>query len=127
MGIRPGLLPPASPPISPDWRRYAECANRSIDPQLFDPPHYTAIEREVIDACRACRVSSQCLAYAMATENRSSRGASGRVERHGIWGGYTPRGRHEIAKGNSPHPIWSLSYSRTARTVRRSYGGTIYG
>ena len=71
------------------WVRRAACRDARDDvhfpPGREDSPGYRLAARAAKNACTACPVISQCLAYAL--ENG---------ENEGIWGGTTPRERRAI-------------------------------
>lgn len=76
---RPGLTSPGS------WTERGRCAK--ADPELWfpineDDPELAAA---AIEACFRCPVRADCLAHALAIG-----------ERHGIWGGLTPRQRRDL-------------------------------
>lgn len=71
------------------WMEWAAC--QGLDADLFFPPRgANSVPRsEVAQAkrtCASCRVREDCLAYAL-TEP---------PERHGMWGGLTPKERSRI-------------------------------
>lgn len=70
-------------PVS-EWRELALCAQ--IDGDLFFPEkgESASLARSV---CARCPVSEECLAFALATN-----------EREGIWGGLTARERAQIRR-----------------------------
>ncbi len=76
------------------WMDHAACANKGATegrvPRVDFFPKQTAATQEAKAICQRCSVRDECLAYALATENR---------ERHGIWGGMTPEERAAIADG----------------------------
>ena len=68
----------------PAWRQAARC--RGVDPEVFYPTE----EDEGLEAkeiCTLCPVRAACLEYALA-----------RREKHGIWGGLTPRERRRVLR-----------------------------
>lgn len=69
-----------------EWRTKARCKN--ADPRLFFPDK-TNSTRPAKDLCSACTVQKECLEYALVNH-----------ERHGIWGGYSERGRRSLNRGN---------------------------
>ncbi|QFG08440.1 WhiB transcriptional factor [Mycobacterium phage Yunkel11] len=68
------------------WRAAALCAQ--TDPEIFFPEQGGST-REAKRVCGACRVSDQCLAWALAQP----------VNPTGIWGGTTERERRRIKRG----------------------------
>lgn len=66
------------------WMRQAAC--RSVDPELFFPGRGEST-REAKAACAGCPVRVECLDYAIANG-----------ERHGIWGGLSPRERRRARR-----------------------------
>jgi hypothetical protein len=76
-------------PLQPEpWRKFAACLGHDPEdwfPEPGDDPRRTADAQRV---CRTeCPVQTECLLYALA-----------RNERHGIWGGMTPRQRTRMVK-----------------------------
>lgn len=69
-----------------DWRDYAACRDAPAD--LFFPapaPGTAAYGRQVAEAlavCRSCRVTAECLGFAITTRQRD-----------GVWGGTTEADR----------------------------------
>lgn len=79
---------PDPDPEPPAWWRYAAC--RDSDPDLFFPPRSTTAKRLEAQAkaiCNACPVRNTCLEEALTNH-----------EKHGIFGGTTPRERTRIMK-----------------------------
>lgn len=80
---------PVSRRSSPYWQDDAAC--RTEDSELFFPPMHAprrekrAAERRAKRYCRSCPVQAECLEAALEAE-----------ERHGIWGGMTPRERRRM-------------------------------
>lgn len=69
-------------PASPAWMLAAACAGAD-DPDLFFPlPRDKDGIRAARNACSPCDVKDECLAYALAAD-----------ERYGVWGGLTPNQR----------------------------------
>lgn len=72
-----------------EWRTYAIC--RDTDPDLFFPVGTTGLALVQIDrakeVCRECTVSSECLDFALETNQDS-----------GIWGGLTEEERRVIRR-----------------------------
>lgn len=71
---------------------------------VYYPESYTAQGREVamaIKLCEGCPLQAACLAIALTFEHPGGKG-----QRHGIWGGLTPRRRGKILGelGNKPTP-----------------------
>lgn len=69
----------------PPWQDDALCAQVGDEFWFPEKGGSTAPAKRV---CMSCPVSAECLAYAMA-----------RQERFGIWGGYSERERRKLAKG----------------------------
>ena len=76
---RPGLTRPGS------WAERGLCAK--ADPELWFPvdEEDPELAAEAADVCFGCPVRRDCLAHALAIG-----------ERHGIWGGLTPRQRRDL-------------------------------
>lgn len=74
---------------SHDWRRKAAC--RDTDPDLFFPVGTTGPAIEQIEnaktVCRQCCAQSECLEFALATNQDS-----------GIWGGMAEEERRKLRK-----------------------------
>lgn len=74
---------------SDEWRRVSAC--RDTDPDLFFPVGTTGPAIEQIDnakaVCRSCDAQSECLEYALATNQDS-----------GIWGGTSEEERRKLRK-----------------------------
>ncbi|QXO13978.1 WhiB family transcription factor [Mycobacterium phage Illumine] len=68
------------------WRADAVCAQ--TDPEIFFPEQGGST-REARRICGGCRVSDECLAWALGQ----------RVNPIGIWGGTTERERRRIKRG----------------------------
>lgn len=67
-----------------DWQDAAACLG--CDPEVFfPPPKVNAVEAKTI--CAGCDVRLECLDYAIETS-----------QRHGVWGGMTPRERRVEAR-----------------------------
>ena len=78
----------AAPLTDPRWSDDALCAQ--TDPDAFFPEKGGAT-RDAKRVCTSCDVKAQCLAYALATD-----------QRFGVWGGLSERERRrlkEAAKG----------------------------
>jgi len=70
--------------IPEEWRDNAAC--RKHPTSWWYPDGYAAADcRDAITICATCPVRDDCLTTAMR-----------RVERHGIWGGLTPKQRDRI-------------------------------
>jgi len=74
---------------SADWRRRAAC--RNIDPELFFPigacgPALDQI-RKAKQVCAGCKVSAQCLEWALATG-----------QHNGVWGGLSEDERRDLRR-----------------------------
>lgn len=77
-----------------EWRKAALCAQ--VDPEVFFPESgssYTSQQAKRI--CGKCDVKQQCLDFALS-----------RHERHGVWGGTSPRERHRLLKAQDPNFRW---------------------
>lgn len=74
------------------WEQLAECVIRGLDPELFFPENGQPIDARVFGACGACQVRRECLDRAMSAE-RTGMWRNGKPDRHGIYGGLTPRQR----------------------------------
>lgn len=71
------------------WRSEAEC--RGIDPRLFfDVERGDRYSPEARAACARCLVRDDCLTEAL-TDN----------QRHGLWGGLSPRQRRLLRQGET--------------------------
>lgn len=90
----------------PAWMRLALCAQ--TDPDLWFPtwPANAAMIAPAIATCRQCDVRPECLAYALANN-----------ERHGIWGGLTERQRRRAAVSGLPDARNRLSPA-AVRSIR---------
>ena len=73
---------PAAPLTDPRWDAAALCAQ--TDPEAFFPEKGGST-RDAKKVCQSCEVKAQCLAYALAND-----------ERFGIWGGLSPRERRKV-------------------------------
>ena len=77
-----------------DWRDRASC--RDTDPDLFFPVGTTGSALEQIEAakavCRACDAQSQCLEFALATNQEA-----------GVWGGTSEEERRKLRKAWLAH------------------------
>lgn len=71
-----------------DWRGLAAC--RNVDTDIFFPSSDLFSNRAKL-ICSTCPVREQCLAWAVATDQRD-----------GIWGGKTAKERRRIARRSSP-------------------------
>lgn len=80
------------PQVDESWKGDAACA--TADPDLFFPDwtakwHFGASVSQVTKVaksiCAGCVVQGECLAYALAVD-----------ERHGIWGGLSEREREKL-------------------------------
>ncbi|HSK90498.1 MAG TPA: WhiB family transcriptional regulator [Euzebyales bacterium] len=76
---------------SVSWQQRGRC--RDLDSELFYPPldseslnQRHARELAAKAVCAACPVRAECLAWALATD-----------ERHGVWGGKNERERQALA------------------------------
>jgi predicted Fe-S protein YdhL (DUF1289 family) len=67
-----------------DWQTDAPCTQ--TDPEIFFPEKGGSI-RDAKQVCRGCDVRAECLAYALAND-----------ERFGIWGCLSERERHRLAR-----------------------------
>lgn len=70
------------------WDLYAAC--RHVDPDVFfiGPGQVATAARAV---CLRCPVKAECLAATMTAE-----GSAPKDQRHGVFGGLTPRERHAL-------------------------------
>ena len=72
-----------------EWRDLALC--RDTDPELFFPIGTTGLAVSAIEeakrVCCECRVTTECLDYALATNQDS-----------GIWGGHSEEERRDIRR-----------------------------
>ncbi|HEX6392719.1 MAG TPA: WhiB family transcriptional regulator [Acidimicrobiales bacterium] len=73
-------------PADEDWRSFAAC--RNVDTNVFFPQSELFSNRAKL-ICSTCPVREQCLAWAMATEQRD-----------GIWGGRTAKERLRLSRTN---------------------------
>ena len=86
-------------PEGDDWRHHAAC--REEDPELHFPVGYTTAENKVqieqakavCARCPLTGIDGPCLERALTHE-----AGKGRDYKHGIFAGYTPKQRHDIAK-----------------------------
>jgi WhiB family redox-sensing transcriptional regulator len=82
-------LAPPRLPAKENWRGRAACLN--CPPDLFFPGDRSQIAEERSDeakqVCRSCRVSDECLAFALETN-----------QGFGIWGGTDPQDRARIRR-----------------------------
>ena len=99
-----GGLPSLSP--APDWMAEAACAE--ADPELFYPTH-SATTRIAKRICAVCPVQAECLAHALAID-----------ERFGIWGGQAPRSRRRLIAGQPRRPDPRLGRIRALVAAGRS-------
>ena len=73
-----------------DWRAHAACRGR--DPEWWFPrPGSTG--SQALRICAGCPVARDCLAEQMDRE-----GGIHHADRHGIWGGLSPRQRYALAR-----------------------------
>jgi WhiB family redox-sensing transcriptional regulator len=73
------------------WAADALCAE--VDPSIFFPDdehHYVALDAAK-RVCGRCAVAAECLAYALATD-----------QRYGVWGGLTRHERIPLGVGQVP-------------------------
>lgn len=69
------------------WERWAACAmTTGAERERFFPTRGED-PRDAIELCRVCPVASQCLAYALVTD-----------ERWGVWGGLTTTQRDRLER-----------------------------
>lgn len=66
------------------WREDALC--RQTDPELYFPERGGST-RDAKDTCMSCEVRTECLDFALATD-----------QRHGIWGGVSERELRRLAR-----------------------------
>jgi WhiB family redox-sensing transcriptional regulator len=69
------------------WTRRGTC--RNVDVRLFFPGINDGAQA-ALEYCRSCPVAGECLSYALDVR-----------ERHGIWGGTTPKQRRRMLAGSS--------------------------
>jgi WhiB family redox-sensing transcriptional regulator len=69
----------------PDWFEHALCSQTDSESFYPNPGESTRPARKV---CASCPVATQCLAYALAND-----------ERHGVWAGTTPDERARMRRG----------------------------
>lgn len=67
------------------WRSKGFCVTEKINIDFFTDDKYEISLAKSI--CRRCIVADQCLQFAVKNE-----------ERHGIWGGFTPRERNKLTR-----------------------------
>jgi WhiB family redox-sensing transcriptional regulator len=84
----PAILFSLSPDM--DWQERASCAG--VGPGAFFPDEGSST-RAAKKVCDGCPVRPECLAYALAHD-----------ERFGVWGGTTPRERRRLGCGQDPRP-----------------------
>ena len=76
-------------PATDRWRVHASC--RDVDPDLFFPVGTTGQALDQIDAarqvCAACPVRTECLEYALSTNQDS-----------GVWGGTSEEERRSLRR-----------------------------
>lgn len=70
---------------SPGWRDKAGC--QGSDTRLFYPEQQMMVPLKVKQICYSCPVRSACLYEAIS-----------RNDKHGMWGGVTPKGRRSIRR-----------------------------
>ena len=70
-----------------DWRGFAAC--RTVHSDVFFPQS-DLFSNQAKLICSTCPVREQCLAWAMATE-----------QRYGVWGGKTSRERRHMARSHN--------------------------
>jgi WhiB family redox-sensing transcriptional regulator len=102
------------------WRDDALC--RETDPDAFYPdPGQSA--QQALDVCRRCPVTAECLAFALAHD-----------ERFGVWGGTTEADRQRLRRqqqeaaegGHTPglsargNGVWAVSVRYRRRDGRRA-------
>ena len=91
---------------APDWMAQAACAG--ADPALFYATH-SATTRLAKRICAGCPVQAECLAHALALD-----------ERFGIWGGQAPRSRRRLIAGQPRRPDPRLKRVRALVAAGRS-------
>lgn len=67
------------------WRAFAEC--KDMDTNLFFPVRGERIADEVRQACNSCPVSSECLAWAIESN-----------QHFGVWGGASESERNRMRR-----------------------------
>jgi WhiB family redox-sensing transcriptional regulator len=82
--VRPVLVHEVSAPGERTWRDQALCAE--TDPDAFFPEKGGST-REAKHLCTACTVRPECLAFALAHD-----------ERFGVWGGLSERERRRLRR-----------------------------
>jgi WhiB family redox-sensing transcriptional regulator len=74
----------------PGWQRRAACRRPGVDPDGFYPDK-GGTTRPAKRICAGCPVKAECLAYALAND-----------ERFGIWGGLSERERRRLRPARPP-------------------------
>ena len=91
---------------TPDWMAEALCAE--VDPDLWFP-ETGGSSREAKRVCARCGVRAECLAYALAND-----------ERYGVWGGQSERARRKLrtrqARPVDPRAEWIRALAATGRS-----------
>jgi WhiB family redox-sensing transcriptional regulator len=92
---------------------FSTASCRNVDPDIFfddDVEKRDYAPLTITQMCDRCPVQSHCLGWAIATK-----------QRHGMWGGMTPRGRTKLTRpvdrvrcpGCESHAIWEEPTSET--------------
>jgi len=88
--LAPGFVGLQNPVTSQDmdWFKSASC--RGMDVSLFFPEDGHNVSKEVRQLCAACPVNTDCYIYA----------EKNKFDSDGVFGGYSPRQRHDMRKMN---------------------------
>jgi hypothetical protein len=86
--LAPGFVGLQNPVTSQDinWTKNASC--RGMDVSLFFPENGHSVSKEVRELCNSCPVRTDCYIYA----------ERNKFDADGVFGGYSPRQRHEMRK-----------------------------
>ncbi len=68
-----------------DWRSEAKC--KSVDTQSFYDTEESVMKKQAAKYCPSCPVQNQCLYTAIVIH-----------EKHGVWGGLTPKQRKSLIR-----------------------------
>jgi WhiB family redox-sensing transcriptional regulator len=74
----------------PRWQRRGACRRPGVDPDAFFPEKGGST-RAAKAICAGCPVKAQCLAYALANDDR-----------FGVWGGLSERERRRLRPARPP-------------------------